>query len=186
MQTRHLATFLVGCLLAFNVSAEMQYWVSVGSYKQVQEAERARDKAADKMSESFAVIGTDTAKGYFYRVAAGPYLTSELAQDQLVSAKASGFANAWLWSDDVDPLDTNYSLGSVDDSYQLNLPEYSVDIETSRDSASGSGIPSNGYDESFYDESIEEADLIQRRKTPPEVVDKAPPDYKLNKMRRDA
>ncbi len=159
-------------LLTQNAHAELQYWVSVASYKQADEAEAARAKIAQQMTESFAVIGTETGKGYYYRVAAGPYLTRSLAEDRVQSARALGFTSAWLWADESDLNYSDSSVLTLDDDYSLDLPDYSSDMESNA-----------VYDDT--EDTLDEADLIQRRKAPPAVVEEAPPGYKLNRMRRD-
>jgi len=174
-----LATFLfVGSsLICAEAYGEFQYWVSVGSYQQQASADRARNEAVSLSSEGFSVIGTDTAKGYYYRVAAGPFLTRELAEDRVRTALDQGYAGAWLWTDESDVFNAGLSastdLGytsSLDTSFDASL-DYSLDLDTD----------SYGY----MDDLGDEEGLIENREKPPELVREAPPGYQLNKMLRE-
>jgi len=161
-------------LTAVPVYAEQQYWVTVGSFQSADAAERVREQASAQLADSFTVVGAQTEKGYFYRVAAGPY-TRDMARDSLAGARAGGYTQAWMWSDDASTFtttgefSTDFSTDYSSD-YDLELPEYSTDLDS--------------FD---YDDTIPaEAELIDKREKPPEMVEEPPPGYKLNKMRRDA
>ena len=81
-------------LLSFSVCAfaEPQFWVSVGSFKASENAERALQSATTQISEPISVIGADTPAGYYYRVAVGPYSSRDRANsdsDVLLSGLAT-------------------------------------------------------------------------------------------------
>jgi len=154
-----------------HAAAEEQYWGIVGSFQNIDSAQGARADASELMTDSLAVIGTETDRGFFYRVAIGPFMTQSLAQDRIERARNRGFSDAWLWRDDGDG--TNYesslfSTGAYDDWIEEDFEDLSLDIDRGSQARE------------------DDADMIQRRKTPPPVVDEAPPGYKLNKLRRDA
>ena len=155
--------------------AQLQYWVSVGSYKDAEVAQRALSSANAQLTQPFSVIGTDTSKGYFYRVASGPYTDRNSAEDQVTQARALGFTGAWIWADQDDVFSgaTAYELPLTDDDYTLPDDDYSLP-----DYEDLAPLP--------LDETDSESGLIDDRNIPDELVDEAPEGYKLNKLRRDA
>ncbi len=172
-------TLLLVILLGFGAVspafAERQYWVSISSYADPDDADRAMAEASDKLSERLAVIGASTANGYYYRIATGPYMTRDLAEDRLLSAQAAGFATAWIWSADESAF-VGATFSTEDD---LGFEE-----EYLFDDSFDDPLPTR----TFQDEppSEDEADLIKKREEVPELVEDAPEGYKLNKLRRDA
>ena len=170
-----LLMVLLSCGAAAPAFAERQYWVSIASYSDPEAAEQAMAEATDKLSERLAVIGTATTKGYYYRVATGPYMTRELAEDRLISSQAAGYASAWIWSDDESAF-IGATFSADDD---LGFEEEYLFDDTFDDS-----LPTR----TFFDEapSEDDADLIRKREEVPELVEDAPEGYKLNKLRRDA
>jgi len=153
------------------VWADLQYWVSVGSYQQSERADRALADASNKMSERFSVVGTQTTKGFYYRVAAGPFLSREAAQDRVLVARDRGFAGAWLWADDADVFESNI----------YGTPTLGTDSEYNFDAPTGGGE----LQTTPVDSEAEEA-LLKQRSEAPELIEEAPESYKLNKLRRDA
>jgi hypothetical protein len=156
--------------------SEVQFWISVGSYKQAETAQRAIKEADVRLSESFSVIGVDTTKGYYYRVAAGPYSERSQAEDQIRVARQNGFDDAWMWAGQSDVFNENLYANDADldlDRYNIDLSlddEFDYSLDDLDDYVPGS--------EAFGPESNSE--------TVPELVDEAPADFKLNKLRRDA
>ncbi|MCZ6889695.1 MAG: SPOR domain-containing protein [Gammaproteobacteria bacterium] len=164
---------LTVCLCSIANAAD--YWVSVGSFVDSASAERVRDEANRAGSIRFGVTGTETGKGYYYRVVAGPYATYDEATRESSIAAASGFENAWIFtqpfgafsgssfqSDYVLP-DYNFdSLPSLQDDYQL--PDYDL------------GLPS-------VVPSREPGSIVKPTEEPVMV---APPGYQLNRLKRDA
>ena len=202
MQRRFL--FLVITLMTPTLGwAELQYWVSVGSYQQSETAQKAVTQASRQIAENFAVVGTDTAKGYFYRVAAGPFASREAAEDRVRQARGVGFPGAWLWAGEASVFESGMTTMSADPATSTAYEPPSASYESDYSSGStysGSGTSGSGtsdytspYPEgessrpgrTAEDEAVEQ-DLIKRRSEAPELVDEAPEDYKLNKLRRDA
>ena len=98
-----IASLVIASMLAFgpvNSYAQTQYWVSVGSYENPESAERGLRNAEGKLAAAFAVVGVETGKGFYYRVASGPYASRASAQDQVGNAHALGFDGAWIWVGD--------------------------------------------------------------------------------------
>lgn len=162
---------LVMTLFGANARAESQFWVSVGSFQKQESADRALAMAGEKLTERFSVIGTSTDNGYFYRVAAGPYLTRELADDMVVTARNAGFSGAWLWAEDSGLVDFYSPEASVEESDYLPLPEDDALLFDPSDYPDAT-LPGEGYERS--------------REEIPQLIEEAPADYKLNKLRRDA
>ena len=141
-----------------------EFWVSLASFESSERAERLVERARDSYYEPLSVLGSATDKGYFYRVAAGPYSSSEAAKQQMEAARAAGFDGAWVWSGTANVLPSlaGDDYLSVDDDLgdlSFDLPEYELDEE-------------------------DEAVLSEQREPPPEVVDTAPAGYQLNRLRR--
>lgn len=156
-------------------SLAQQYWLTVGSYQSIETAEKARAQAAANLIDAFAVMGAQTDRGYFYRVVSGPFMTRALADERRTSAREQGYPQAWIWIDataSFTPLP-----GDADDS--------AMDFETSQRAYStydyGTAVDSLYAD----DGETRAAALIDKRSTPPVLVDEAPPGYQLNKMRRE-
>ena len=84
-------------LLMLNAYAETEYWVSVSSSKDWEDAERLQQTAKSTLSESFSLQPTHTKKGFYYRVVAGPFLSQKAAMQMVEQAKAAGFDGAWLF-----------------------------------------------------------------------------------------
>jgi hypothetical protein len=166
--------------------AQQQFWVTVGSFQSTETAEQAREKAVAELAESFAVVGAQTGKGYFYRVASGPYATREQADERLQRAWRQGYPQAWIWADDSsafgmsgagrDEYTTQYSTdfsseyGSTDLDLGIDLGDYPADLDATLE----------------YDETLStDTEVIDTHEALPVLVDDAPPGYQLNRMRRD-
>jgi hypothetical protein len=176
-------TTLLCCLIPQSTYGDLQYWVSISSYEKRETADRAMADMAGKVNDAVSVIGVQTDIGYFFRVVSGPFLTRELAEDRVREVQSQGFATAWLWPDGDNSGEDAYSTTSYDSNYDTEyqseyqsdfdseLPDYSSDLE---------------YDQSTpYDDEADAA-LREKRESAPEMVEDAPPGFKLNKLRRDA
>lgn len=179
------------CVLNAQVThAEQQYWVTVGSFRSADTAEMVRKQASTQLAESFSVIGAQTENGYFYRVAAGPY-PLQMARNSAAAAKSGDYAAAWIWAEDAGTSTANMDLGddnSGDYSSEYSS-EYSTEYGTDYRSALDLDLPDYGADAGSpfdYDASIPaEAELIEKREATPQMVEEAPPGYKLNKLNRE-
>ena len=95
---------VVVCLLAFVPSVvlgAMQYWVSVGSFKDQDSAQRSGADASRKLDAPASVIPVQTPNGLYFRVAIGPHSDRAAADERIRTAQAAGFSGAWMWSGDA-------------------------------------------------------------------------------------
>ncbi len=162
-------------MAASPVWGETQFWVSVGSYMEQGNALTERDRAVGLLSESFSVVGTSTDRGYFYRVAAGPFLTRELAEDRVRAARDAGFPGAWLWVDESEAFSTQIDPASSEalrsgDVLPGILPDEEYPADPSETYSSGDALNDEG---------------IMTREKIPDLVEEPPPGFQLNKLRRD-
>ncbi len=169
---------LITLMLAFAslpAQADDQFWVSVASYTDQQDAEREASRLSAELAMAMRAVGAATAKGYFYRVAAGPFSSRDSANRQLRAAQAAGFSSAWLWvQDDVDALDTGFS-------------DYGSELEP-LDEAAIDALLSDDYEytpEPLPDAAPDE-NAPRMREEPRSLIEEAPPGYKLNRLKRDA
>jgi hypothetical protein len=145
--------------------AETHYWVSVASFQNEESAHARLEPAVEALGQPFSVAGFATDKGYFFRLVTGPYLTRELAQDLVAGAVRHGFTGAWLWSQDSAELsDFSTYRSTLTPAAEISRP--APDTQFERNSRQSLGTES--------------------KLTPEKIVDEAPSDYKLNKLRRDA
>jgi hypothetical protein len=75
--------FLFLFLSGTSFGAESQYWISVGSFKTEAKAAQTARGYEEEFTDKFSVVGSNTNKGFFYRVALGPYANKNTAQDRL-------------------------------------------------------------------------------------------------------
>lgn len=174
-------TVVVCCLIPRVAHADMQYWVSISSYKDQQRAEKASAEVTGKIDDKISVIGVETSKGYFYRVVSGPYLTRVLAEDRVREARSRGFASAWLWPDESDLANTRYDDSSYTFDFDTDSIDYSSDLDLDLDLELD-------LDLRYLDEDATagEIEMREQREDTPVMVDEPPPGYQLNKLRRDA
>ena len=161
--------FLLGTVSA---SAEPEYWVSVASSKDLVVAEKIQLDAQERLPERFSLQPTDTPKGFFYRVVAGPFASASDAQWLAEQAKLTGFSEAWIFQTDV----SRWPDPRLDQSQPL-----------SDDDRVSEGSTQRSADESF-EAPQRLLDLPEKMDTEtPEraVIDEPPPGYKLNKAVRD-
>ena len=134
-----LLTCIVLLIVALEVSAETEFWVSVGSYQDRSNAEEALIRANALLPDPFTVTPADTPYGYYYRILAGPYLTRDTAETLRIAALGAGFDGAWLLAVDsgsMSPLPLEYrdlDIPDVEpDTYDDVLPQYEFDDADSR------------------------------------------------------
>ncbi len=197
---------LIALLLAPSAQADIQYWMSVHSFKKEANARQAVVETSAVLSERFTVVGSSTSLGYYYRVVSGPYLSQEIAEQQVRAAQAAGFDGAWLWADNSEVFAAAYSelreqaargsseadaeyaaTGYAASNYDVtdySAADYSV-TDYDEGEFSYSDYSSYGLDDPLEGQSVDEdPDLTLRRQPPPELVEEAPPGYQLNKLHR--
>lgn len=78
--------------------APAMHWINLGAMADPDQAQALRERAAAALPDQVVIISEDTPKGRAYRVAGGPYMRRELAEQLLREARRSGFRDAWLSS----------------------------------------------------------------------------------------
>ena len=81
------------------VGADSVFWISVGSFKTESKAAETTAVYRGRYSGDFSVVGSNTNRGFFYRVALGPYSSKADAQSNLDTIKLQGLDTAWIWVD---------------------------------------------------------------------------------------
>jgi len=180
-----------GIFLSFSgtAEAEEQFWVAVGSYRDLGYAEEARDKANAALNETFTVSSIYIDADRWYRVLTGPYVSRGVAELTLVEAQQAGFDSTWMLA--ADTVD-----GGVDD--QGGYADYDRygdsgaydDYGDYSDYEEYGGLPE--YESSYPPLESEPPPSVAtpqdetRRavKIPSELVDEAPAGYGLHKLRR--
>lgn len=182
--------FLFACAVFAPVVAFAEFWVSIASFKNRDGAEAAMIAASRQSAEDFKVHGTSTEKGYFFRVAAGPYETQRQAQQARLSIDAAGVSAGWIWQ--------TSALSS-----QASSRRASGDIDAVQNSAAEWSHTLSGWEEDYGSEidpdleidSGHDTDLDERLDTDAvnprldvlsENPDSAPAGYQLHKLRREA
>lgn len=176
--------FLLACTAFAPLLAFAEFWVSIASFKNRDSAEVAMIAANRQSAEDFKVHGTSTAKGYFFRVAAGPYQTQQQAKEARSLLDATGLSAGWIWqSSAASPgisADNGIRYSGVGEGASFESSEtlpnweegYQSDTNIDYDYDSDDGI---------------EAELIDPRyNSVPDSPETAPAGYQLNKLRRDA
>ena len=174
-----------------NLSAHAtEYWAALGSFRDSTGAERAMADASSRLSESFAIVPSDTPGGFYYRVLAGPYQTRALAEQSVLNAKQQGFGDAWLLAVAAQSLQPVSTLGggSLDATFDASFDaplDASLDGGT-RDTTplNTSGVPFEPASGEIYQVERTPLGADQDRKPPPTLVDEAPTDYQLHKLQR--
>jgi hypothetical protein len=170
---------LLAALVAPTVHAD--YWVSVGSFQNRDNAESGLREAQSRSNEAFVVIASETANGFFYRIAAGPYASTAQAKGPLQGLRDNGYGSAWIWqgqsTQNVSPFKSPSRLKNT--AGALN-----TDVTTQDDDLFA--------DDDFLDEDFDYLFADTERTRPDEVISDlpkklapAPANYQLNKLRRD-
>ena len=88
----------LGWVLVFASHSVMaDHWISVGSFKNRDMAEKGLLQAQAKTSEPLSVVASSSNAGINYRVSAGPYATRADAKRVLPLLSGAGLSGAWIW-----------------------------------------------------------------------------------------
>ena len=176
LQMLHFFSAVLLLLLpAALISADSQYWISVGSFKTEAKASQTAKTYERDYTEKFSVIGSRTDKGFYYRVALGPYVDSTSAREALDVAKRQGLFSGWIWRAGKE----NIPIESVDrDDFSDDLYKELENYRTKYDLDLDLGLP---LDDSSRNKLIDES----AKESEPEPAE-PPEGYQLNKLRRDA
>ena len=123
MLTKKIAFLCLGFVLSHTAVAQTVYQVSIGSYKNQANAEKAAAKAAQELGDGYSVDATPTANGNLYRVLSEPLLSRSDAD--LVSAKArqANIAGAWVLTRPRSIAETKTKFGSAPESSSTVVSE---------------------------------------------------------------
>ena len=152
------------------------HWISVGSYKNRDAAEKGLLQARTKTSQPLSVVASEHSTGINYRVSAGPYATLGDAKKALPEVLDSGRSDAWIWqlksfasvpNSGAQPLRRTELSSALADIDRLNFPAMDATLLPQRSSAIGSMGTSLS--------SAEVEDTSQQ----------APPGYQLHRLLRD-
>ena len=154
--------------LSLPVIAEDQYWVAVGSYSSMPQAENGRSLLEQRLSETLTILPADASGFPPFRVLAGPYASRNRATDSRSMALAAGIEGAWILRTSVlDSLDSPMSAADAD--------------YASTDWSSGY----SDYPELDLESELGSSEQLEpREKQVRTLVDEAPADYQLHKLKR--
>ena len=169
---------LIGLLIA--PAAHADYWVSVASFQSRDNAEAGLLKAQSQSGEAFVVIARETSNGFFYRIAAGPYMSVSDAKSPLQDLRDSGYGSAWIWQGQPPQVVSAVaSSRKVDETF-----DFKSQMENQADELFS--------DDDFFNDDLDALfDNTENENTDAVIVDlpkelsPAPADYQLNKLRRD-
>ncbi len=106
--------------------ASEQYWVSVGSYADENNATDMLKRGQDITGDLFETHVRVTDAGVFVRVSSGPHFSRAEAERVRDSYVARGFADSWIWAERDDDWQLTYeteSSADPDDGVVRELPE---------------------------------------------------------------
>ena len=162
---------VIALLVSLPAYGASQYWVAVGSYSSMPQAEKGRALLAQRVVESLSIITADADGVLRYRVMAGPYDTSIAAAQARDSASGSGVVGAWIAQLDVDLVPESSGTGEGIDAY--------TDTDWSTDYA-------DDFPELELDNTQSETNqLAPREKIERKLVDQAPAGYQLHRLNRE-
>ena len=167
----------LGLMLVFGSQAALaDHWISVGSFKNRDMAEKGLVQAQAKTSEPLSVVASDSSAGINYRVSAGPYATIADAKRVLPVLSRAGLSGAWIWrlkrfvsnpADSVAPATSQTASSRSATDFDFTFPELN-DVVLERE--------------------LRAAESMRAERPQPtvdEVPEQAPPGYQLHRLRRD-
>lgn len=153
-----------------------EYWVSIASFEEFENAEIAQQQASGKLTERLSITPATTPSGYVLRVVAGPYFDRPMAEQVLESSRAAGYDTAWIFSQEVPPLATTGGVEDVtaQDTYSPSAPSAS---DTSAGYSTSTSVPSVRPDSEPPPEESARTDSV--------LVREAPADYSVHRLYRN-
>ena len=157
------------------VGADPIFWISVGSFKTESKAAETAAVYRGRHSRDFSVVGSNTNRGFFYRVALGPYFSKSDAQSNLNTIKLRGLDSAWIWVERGGMTRTQADFNEdVSDELYRELKNYESKYDLDLD-----------LDIPFDDSSVKEVKQHRSEEDDTESTE-PPPGYQLNKLKRSA
>lgn len=77
-------------------AAQDDFWISVGSFKSFDAAQRLQAQAALALAEPVQMLPAEVAGRNVFRVVGGPYASRATAADHAKNAQTSGYLDAWV------------------------------------------------------------------------------------------
>ena len=77
-------------------AAQDDFWISVGSFKSFDAAQRLQAQAALALAEPVQMLPAEVAGRNVFRVVGGPYASRATAADHARNAQTSGYPDAWV------------------------------------------------------------------------------------------
>ena len=160
--------------------AHADYWVSVASFQSRDNAEAGLLKAQSRSDEAFAVIASETSNGFFYRIAAGPYMSVADVKRPLQDLRDRGYGSAWVWQGQSSQVVSAVaSRPQVDETFA-----FKSQVKTQTDDLFSDDDFFNDDLDALFDNNEGEASDAAIADLPQELSP-APVNYQLNKLRRD-
>ncbi|MEZ5550062.1 MAG: SPOR domain-containing protein [Pseudomonadales bacterium] len=159
---------------AADLAPTREYWVSIASFQEFENAEAAQQQASGKLTERLSITPATTPAGYVLRVVAGPYFDRLRADQVLETSRLAGYETAWIFSQEVPAITSNVSA-----------EEYSAAESFSSTSAYSSGATVD------YSDSVP---VLRPNFVPPPadparnepvLVEEAPVNYSVHRLHRD-
>ena len=155
---------LVGFFVSFPFAyAQTQYWTSLASFQSPERAQRGVESLAQSLAMDLSVRVASSSSGTVYRVVSGPFSNRSQAQTVVDQAQVRGVDGAWVWSESSESAAVSETLSlDLDENFDLQDSEFTFEPNRLDDEAQ------------FIDEEV------------PTLVEEAPANYKLNRLRRDS
>ena len=168
----------LGWVLVFASHSVMaDHWISVGSFKNRDMAEKGLLQAQTKTSEPLSVVASSSNAGINYRVSAGPYATRADAKRVLPLLSGAGLSGAWIWQ-----------LKQFASSQDSNVMRSQTDMSTSNSMMNLDLLNLPELDDAVLAREARAAESMRAEVKQPvaeELAEQAPPGYQLHRLRRD-
>ena len=129
----------LAALLAATVPAAGQddFWISVGSFKSFDAAQRLQAKAALTLAEPVQMLPAEVAGRNVFRVVGGPYESRAAAAEHARNAQTSGYPDAWVLRA------PSFATAAAPSPGLEALPEFDGDVAALDAVGEGGGAPSD-------------------------------------------
>ncbi len=94
--SQRLALALLFAATVPAAAQEVDFWVSIGSFKSFEAAQRLQVEAAQTLAEPVQTLAAEVAGRAVFRVVGGPYGSRAAADERARRAQTSGYPDAWV------------------------------------------------------------------------------------------
>ncbi len=173
--------------MAASVAAAAELWISVGSYRAEDQAERGRAELQAGAGQPLSVAAFDLHGQRVFRVVAGPYAEWRRAAEKLAELRSAGFPDAWVIDERSNTPASVISTGTATPDVATSPSMQSTDLgadwtdlDHALDGLSIDELLSTPYPQ-------EPVPTTQPTGTPfsAEVTTEAPDGYRLHRLHRD-